>query len=100
MASFPQIGSAADLRGVAQAACGLEQVSSTGPVPADQAVREFYDAHPYPPPITDLERHRELYRNPQRRRALFHLFWRPVRSGRIAISWLRAAVPPRPPPMR
>ena len=38
-------------------------------------MREFYDAHPYPPPITDLERHRELYRNPQRRRALFRLFW-------------------------
>ena len=69
---------------MAQAASGLEQVSSTGPVPADQAVREFYDAHPYPPPITDLERHRELYRNPQRRRALFHLFWptRPQRPDR------------------
>ena len=47
-------------------------------------MREFYDAHPYPPPITDLERHRELYRNPQRRRALFHLFWptRPQRPDR------------------
>ena len=43
------------------------------------ALREFYDAHPYPPPITDLARHRELYRNPERRRALFHLLW-PARA--------------------
>jgi SAM-dependent methyltransferase len=47
-------------------------------------VREFYDTHPYPPPITDLARHRELYRNPERRRALSHLFWpaRPQRPNR------------------
>jgi SAM-dependent methyltransferase len=59
-------------------------VSSTGRVPADEAVREFYDAHPYPPPIADLARHRELYRNPERRRALSHLFWptRPQQPNR------------------
>jgi SAM-dependent methyltransferase len=50
-------------------------MSPTGSGAADDAVRAFYDAHPYPPPITDLARHRELYRNPERRRALFHLLW-------------------------
>ncbi|MGA7260821.1 MAG: hypothetical protein WBX30_08025, partial [Stellaceae bacterium] len=42
------------------------------PVPSDpaDAVRAFYDSHPYPAPIRDLERHRELYRNPDRRRAV------------------------------
>jgi len=38
-------------------------------------VRAFYDSHPYPAPIGNLERHRELYRNPDRRRALSLLLW-------------------------
>src|SRR5215469_8492425 len=46
--------------------------ASTGP--ADQ-VRAFYEAHPYPAPMTNLDRHRELYRNPDRRRALSLLLW-------------------------
>jgi len=46
--------------------------ASTGP--ADQ-VRAFYEAHPYPAPLTNLDRHRELYRNPDRRRALSLLLW-------------------------
>jgi hypothetical protein len=47
-------------------------------------VRAFYDAHLYPPPITDLAPHRELYRNTERRRAMFHLLWpgRPQRPNR------------------
>jgi SAM-dependent methyltransferase len=39
------------------------------------AVREFYERKPYPPPFTTLDEHRVLYRDPNRRRALFHLFW-------------------------
>ena len=39
------------------------------------AVRAFYESHPYPEPIKDLDRHRELYRNPDRRRALSLLLW-------------------------
>ena len=39
------------------------------------AVRSFYERHPYPAPITNLDRHRQLYSNPNRRRALFHLLW-------------------------
>jgi SAM-dependent methyltransferase len=42
--------------------------------PAD-AVRAFYESHPYPAPLRDLDRHRDLYRNPDRRRALSLLLW-------------------------
>src|SRR5208337_4830020 len=47
------------------------------PAPTDvaEAVRVFYDSHPYPPPISNLDRHRELYRKPDRRRALSLLLW-------------------------
>ena len=47
------------------------------PAPADPAdeVRAFYESHPYPAPIGNLDRHRELYRNPDRRRALSLLLW-------------------------
>ena len=42
--------------------------------PAD-AVRAFYEGHPYPAPIGNLDQHRDLYRNPDRRRALSLLLW-------------------------
>ncbi len=42
--------------------------------PADE-VRAFYDSHPYPAPVSDLDRQRDLYRNPDRRRALSVLLW-------------------------
>lgn len=38
-------------------------------------VRSFYERMPYPAPLTNLDRHLELYRNPERRRALFHLMF-------------------------
>ena len=40
-----------------------------------EEVRAFYETHPYPAPIGNLDRHRELYRNPDRRRALSLLLW-------------------------
>jgi very-short-patch-repair endonuclease/SAM-dependent methyltransferase len=45
--------------------------------PADraEAVRAFYERHPYPRPLENLDRHRELYRNPDRRRAWSLLLW-------------------------
>ena len=43
-------------------------------------VRDFYERMPYPAPLTSLDEHRELCRNPQRRRALFHRIW-PVREA-------------------
>jgi SAM-dependent methyltransferase len=41
---------------------------------ADQ-VRRFYDQHPYPPPVADLDRYRQLWLDPARRRADYHLMW-------------------------
>jgi 2-polyprenyl-3-methyl-5-hydroxy-6-metoxy-1,4-benzoquinol methylase len=38
-------------------------------------VGAFYDSHPYPAPIDNLDRHRDLYRNPERRRAQSLLLW-------------------------
>jgi SAM-dependent methyltransferase len=38
-------------------------------------VRYFYESHPYPEPLRDLNGHRELYRNPDRRRAWSLLLW-------------------------
>jgi len=45
--------------------------------PLDPAaeVRAFYESHPYPEPLRSLDQHRELYRNPDRRRALSLLLW-------------------------
>lgn len=49
--------------------------STTAPSDLADDVRAFYERLPYPAPLTNLDRHRELYRNPERRRALFHLLW-------------------------
>jgi SAM-dependent methyltransferase len=48
---------------------------TAAPTDRADAVRAFYESHPYPAPIVDLDRHRELYRNPDRRRALSLLLW-------------------------
>jgi SAM-dependent methyltransferase len=40
-----------------------------------EQVRDFYEHHPYPPPVNDLDRYRRLWDDPLRRRADFHLFW-------------------------
>ena len=56
--------------------------------PADE-VRTFYESHPYPAPLRDLERHRELNCNPDRRRALALLLWparRPAPDRKILIA--------------
>lgn len=39
-----------------------------------EEVRAFYEGHPYPPPIDDLDKYR-AWRDPQKRRAEFHLSW-------------------------
>jgi SAM-dependent methyltransferase len=56
---------------------GMARPETKTPAPSDpaDAVRAFYESHPYPAPIDNLERHRELYRNPDRRRALSLLLW-------------------------
>jgi 2-polyprenyl-3-methyl-5-hydroxy-6-metoxy-1,4-benzoquinol methylase len=43
--------------------------------PAAAEVHAFYDRHPYPAPINHLGRYRDLYRNPDRRRAQSLLLW-------------------------
>ncbi len=45
-------------------------------------MRAFYESHPYPAPIDNLDRHRELYRNPDRRRASSLLLW-PTEKQRV-----------------
>lgn len=39
-----------------------------------EIVRDFYQRHPYPPPVEDLDRYRQRWDDEHRRRADFHLF--------------------------
>jgi SAM-dependent methyltransferase len=39
------------------------------------AISEFYTRHPYPPPVENLDRARDEWRDPNRHRSEFHLFW-------------------------
>ena len=39
-----------------------------------EAVRAFYEDHPYPPPVDDLEKYR-AWEDPKKRRAEYHLLW-------------------------
>ena len=51
-----------------------------------EKVREFYERHPYPPPIDDLDRYRRLW-DDLRRRVDAHLFWptEPYREDRSVL---------------
>ena len=40
-----------------------------------EEVRSFYERMPYPAPLTSLDQHRDLYKNPDRRRTHYHLTW-------------------------
>ena len=44
-----------------------------------EEVRSFYDRYPYPRPVDNLDKYRELWQDRQRRRAEYHLLW-PSRS--------------------
>jgi SAM-dependent methyltransferase len=54
-----------------------------------EQVRTFYEHYPYPRPTDSLEKYRKIWRDPQRRRADFHLSW-PTRSSREDYSLLVA----------
>lgn len=54
-----------------------------------ERVRTFYERHPYPPPVADLDGYRRGWEDPQRRRADHHLFW-PARRYRDDLSILIA----------
>jgi SAM-dependent methyltransferase len=60
-----------------------------GPGPGSEAVRAFYETHPYPGPLRDLDRHRELYRKPERRRVWSLLLWptqKPAANREILVA--------------
>jgi SAM-dependent methyltransferase len=40
-----------------------------------EELRDFYEKLPYPAPVPSLDDNREQYRDPKRRRALFHRIW-------------------------
>jgi SAM-dependent methyltransferase len=65
-------------------------VSPTG-VRADPAdvVQAFYDDHPYPPPVTSLDRYGEAWSDPDRLRVEYHLMW-PKRAYRQDLEILVA----------
>src|SRR5271157_6372329 len=91
----------------------LQPVMTDADVPAETAaaiteqVSVFYECHPYPPPVDDLDAYRQAW-DEQRRRADSHLFWpaEPYRDDRgilvagcgttqaahYALRWPRAQV--------
>jgi SAM-dependent methyltransferase len=69
-------------------AASAEETTSR-PSGLSDEVRAFYESHPYPAPLTNLDRHRELYRNPDRRRATSLLTWptkRPQPDRKILVA--------------
>jgi 2-polyprenyl-3-methyl-5-hydroxy-6-metoxy-1,4-benzoquinol methylase len=40
-----------------------------------EKIRDFYDTHPYPPPVDGLEAYRQRWGEARLRRADYHLFW-------------------------
>ena len=55
---------------------------------ARDAVQAFYDLHPYPPPVDDLEGYRQRWQDEGRRRADYHLHW-PDRAYRGDLTGAR-----------
>jgi SAM-dependent methyltransferase len=66
-----------------------DDMRTAAPTDRADAVRDFYESHPYPAPIKNLDRHRELYQNPDRRRAVSLLLW-PTEKPRLNRSILIA----------
>jgi SAM-dependent methyltransferase len=54
------------------------------PDAVSEKVRAFYERHPYPPPVENLDAYRSLWQDRQRRRADYHLAWptQPYREDR------------------
>ena len=55
------------------------QTASAAGRDAAEAVKDFYERYPYPPPIETLHNYRQRWLERSRRRADFHMFW-PDRS--------------------
>jgi SAM-dependent methyltransferase len=58
-------------------------------VSRSEEVRDFYERMPYPAPLADLDAHQDLYKNPDRCRAEFHLIW-PAKQPRAGLEILIA----------
>ena len=54
-----------------------------------EEVQDFYERYPYPSPVDSLEKYRQLWQDPRRRRTDYHLFW-PARPFREDFSILVA----------
>ena len=52
-------------------------------------ISEFYNAHPYPPPVENLDRARDDWQDPNRHQAEYHLLW-PNKSYRADLDVLIA----------
>ena len=52
-----------------------EERRRIGPTDFSDEVHTFYERHPCPAPVTDLNGYRERWANRERRRAAFHLLW-------------------------
>ncbi len=63
--------------------------SEEGEVSRSKDVRDFYERMPYPAPLTNLDAHRDLYKNRNRSRAEFNLIW-PTREPRKNLEILIA----------
>jgi hypothetical protein len=49
-------------------------------------VRAFYDRHPYPPPVKDLDDHHRRWQDRNMRRADYHLYWPDPDAGLNALG--------------
>jgi SAM-dependent methyltransferase len=54
---------------------GADAAQPSAPADRAEAVRAFYESHPYPAPIASLEKRLDRYRDPRRRRAQALLLW-------------------------
>ena len=53
------------------------------------AIQAFYDLHPYPPPVNDLDSYRQRWQDERKRRVDFHLHW-PDKAYRTDLNVLVA----------
>jgi len=51
------------------------EIPSAASTNTSNDVQAFYNAHPYPPPVLDLDGYRASWQDENRRRVDFHLFW-------------------------
>lgn len=47
----------------------VQQIANMAPKAAADGVQAFYEAHPYPPPVEELDSYRQRWQDRDRRRA-------------------------------